>query len=98
MTEPLRNHGDHGDATAVNAVQTPQWHRASGVTGVLARSRKTYLRPLTIWNRSLEVLNMTIDLGATDFALAITHELCDQSCDRFTICPRFHHFAVVAMS
>ena len=34
MTEPLRNHGDHGGATAVYAVQAPQWHRASGVTGV----------------------------------------------------------------
>ena len=33
--EPLRNHGDHGGATAVYAVQAPQWHRASGVTGVL---------------------------------------------------------------
>ena len=35
MTEPLRNHDDHGGATAVYAVQAPQWHRASGVTGVL---------------------------------------------------------------
>ena len=38
MTEPLRNrgnHGDHGGATAVYVVQAPQWHRASGVTGVL---------------------------------------------------------------
>ena len=35
MTEPLRNHGDHGDATVVTAVQAPQWHRTSGVTGVL---------------------------------------------------------------
>ena len=34
MTEPLRNHGDHGGATAVNAVQAPQWHRTFGVTGV----------------------------------------------------------------
>ena len=25
---------DHGGATAVYAVQAPQWHRASGVTGV----------------------------------------------------------------
>ena len=33
MTEPLRN---HGGATAGYAVQAPQWHRASGVTGVLA--------------------------------------------------------------
>ena len=35
MTEPLRNHGDHGGATAVYAVQAPQWQRASGATGVL---------------------------------------------------------------
>ena len=35
MTEPLWNHSDHGGATAVYAVQAPQWHRASGVTGVL---------------------------------------------------------------
>ena len=34
MTEPLRNHSDHGGATAVYAVQAPKWHRASGVTGV----------------------------------------------------------------
>ena len=27
--EPLRNHGDHGGATAVYAVQASQWHRAS---------------------------------------------------------------------
>ena len=34
MKKPQRNHGDHGGATAFYAVQTPQWHRASGVTGV----------------------------------------------------------------
>ena len=33
MTEPQLNHGDHGGATAVYAVQAPQWHRAFGVTG-----------------------------------------------------------------
>ena len=40
MTEPLWNHGDHGGATAVYAVQAPQWHRVSGVTGVLAMVHK----------------------------------------------------------
>ena len=55
---------------------------------LVVRSRKTYLRPLTIWNRRLEVLNMTIDLVTTDFALVITHDLCDQSYVRSTICPR----------
>ena len=38
MTESLRNHGDHGDATAVYVVQAPQWHRAFGVTVVVLRS------------------------------------------------------------
>ena len=33
----------------------------------------------TIWNRRLEVMNMSIDLATTDSALAITHDLCDQS-------------------
>ena len=32
--EPRRNQGDHGGATAVYAIQAPQWRRASGVTGV----------------------------------------------------------------
>ena len=63
---------------------------------LVVRSRKTYLRPLTIWNRRLEVLNMTIDLVTTDFALAITHDLCNQSYVLSTICPRFRKKSVVA--
>ena len=35
MAVSLRNHGDNGGATAVYAVQAPQWYRPSGVTGVL---------------------------------------------------------------
>ena len=35
MAVSLQNHGDNGGATAVYAVQAPQWYRASGVTGVL---------------------------------------------------------------
>ena len=44
------------------------------------------------------VLNMTIDniIAATGFALAITHDLCDQSCARSTICPQFQFVAVAA--
>ena len=34
MAVSQRNHGDNGGATAVYAVQAPQWYRASGVTGV----------------------------------------------------------------
>ena len=33
------------------------------------------VRPLTIWNSRFQVLNITIDLVATDLALAITHDL-----------------------
>ena len=52
----------------------------------------------TIWNRRLEVLNMTIDFATTVFALAITHDLCDQSYVLSTICPRLQHFSVVGRS
>ena len=34
MAVSLRNHGDNCGATAVYAVQAPQWYRASGVTAV----------------------------------------------------------------
>ena len=51
-----------------------------------------------IWNRRLEVLNMTIDLATTDFALAINHDLCDQSYVLSTICPRFQHVSVSSRS
>ena len=51
-----------------------------------------------ICDRWLEVLNMNIDLAATDFALPITHDLCDQSCVLCTSCPRFQHFSVAARS
>ena len=37
---------------------------------------------------------MTIGLATTDFALAITHYICDQSYVLSTICPRFQHFSV----
>ena len=52
----------------------------------------------TIWNRRLEVLNMTIDLATTDFAFVITHDLCDRSYVLSTICPRFQHFSVAGRS
>ena len=65
---------------------------------LLVRSGNTYLRPLTIWNRRLEVLNITSELAATDFTLAITHDICDQSCVPSKICPSFQYFSVVARS
>ena len=52
-----------------------------GTTGrkVARPVARLIVRPLTIWNRRLQVLNMTIDLVATDLPLAITHDLCDES-------------------
>ena len=46
----------------------------------------------------LQVLNMTIDLVATDLPFAITHDLCDQSYVLSTICQRFQHFSVAGRS
>ena len=65
---------------------------------LVVRSRKTYLRPLAIWNRRLYVLNMTIDLVTTHFALTVTHDLCYQSYVLSTTCPRFSHFTVAGRS
>ena len=63
------------------------------------------VRPLTIWNSRFQVLNMTIDLVATDLPLAITHDLCHQSYDlchqsydRSTIGPSFQHFSIAGWS
>ena len=47
------------------------------------------VRPLTVWNDRLQVLNMSIDLVATDLPLAITHDLCDQSYVLSTMCLRW---------
>ena len=67
-----------------------------GITGrkVARPDARLIVRQLMIWNRRLQVLNMTIDLFATDLPLAITHDLCDQSYVLFTIGPRFHHFSI----
>ena len=72
-----------------------------GATGrkVARPVARLIVRPLTIWNSRFQVLNMTIDLVATDLPLAITHDLCDQSYDLCgqsyvlsSICPRLKHF------
>ena len=49
-----------------------------GTTGrkVARPVARLIVRPLTIWNSRFQVLNMTIDLVATDLPLAITHDLC----------------------
>ena len=54
-----------------------------GATGrkVARPVARLIVRPLTIWNSRFQVLNMTIDLVATDLPLAITHDLCGQSYD-----------------
>ena len=78
-----------------------------GTTGrkVARPVARLIVRPLTIWNSRFQVLNMTIDLFATDLPLAITHDLCHQSYDlchqshdRSTICPSFQHFSIAGRS
>ena len=78
-----------------------------GTTGhkVARPVARQIVRPLTIWNSRFHVLNMTIDLVATDLPLATTHDFCDQSydlCDQSyvlsTICLRFQHFPVADRS
>ena len=57
MALSLRNHGDNGGATAVYAVQAPQWYRASGVTGVLPgiyKDKNACLRKLLSWDSDTE--------------------------------------------
>ena len=78
-----------------------------GTTGrMVARPvARLIVRPLTNWNSRFQVLNMTIDLVATDLPLAITHDLCHQSyafChqsyDRSTIGPSLQHFSIAGRS
>ena len=78
-----------------------------GTTGrMVARPvARLIVRPLTIWNSRFHVLNMTIDLVATDLPLAITHDLCHQSYDlchqsydRSTIGPSLQHFSIAGRS
>ena len=70
MTEPLRNHGDRGGATAVYVIQAPQWHHAFGVTGVLENLIK-YLFTHDVLNYTLLV---PIHLAQMD-ALAGTNDM-----------------------
>ena len=72
-----------------------------GATGrkVARPVARLIVRPLTIWNSRFQVLNMTIDLVATDLPIAITHDICYQSydlCDQSyvlsSLCPRLQHF------
>ena len=52
-----------------------------GTTGrkVARPVARLFVQPVTIWNGRFQVVNMTIDLDATDLPLAITHDHCDQS-------------------
>ena len=65
MAVSLRNHGDNGGATAVYAVQAPQWYRASGVTGVVGACVYTIIYIL------LSQLSMERVLAALIFAALI---------------------------
>ena len=78
-------------------------HSIGGATGrkVARPVARLIVRPLMIWNSRFQVLNMTMDLVATDLPLAISHDLCDQSydlCDQSyvlsSICPRLQDFSI----
>ena len=62
----------------ISTVYSVSEQSISGATGrkVARPVARLIVRPLTIWNRTLQVLNMTIDLVAADLPLAITHDLC----------------------
>ena len=64
MTQPLRNHGGHGGATAIYVVQAPQWHRAFGVMGGnTTDARRNMLKVSAVPPRRSAVL--TVFGGAT---------------------------------
>ena len=52
------------------------------VRSIVASYNRSYdqSRHQPIWDRRFEVLTITMDHVATDLPLAITHDLCDQSC------------------
>ena len=61
MAVSLRNHGDNGGATAVYAVQAPQWYRASGVTGVLTQPLGIYSKTVMYRNKGDTMTECSID-------------------------------------
>ena len=89
----------------LNLINTSTFHCVSeqpigGTTGrkVAPPVARLIVLSLTIWNSRFQVLNMTIDLVATDFTLAITHDLCHQSYVRSTNDPSFQHFSIAGRS
>ena len=73
--------------------------------GVARPVARLLVRPIAIWNNRFHVLNLTIDLVATELTLAIIHDLCDQSYDLCgqsyvlsSICPRLQHFSIAGRS
>ena len=59
---------------------------------------KTRLQPPAIWNCQARVLNITVDLAATNLPLAITHNLYDQMYSLSLIPPWFPPLSVVPSS
>ena len=70
----------------------------SDLAWLVVRPYTTRLRPPAIWNRRARVLNMTVDLAATNLPLAITHDLHDQSHALSAIPSRFPPLSVVPSS
>ena len=102
-----RRIGSDLNPTNISTFHSVSEQPIGGTTGrkVARPVARLIVRPLTILNSRFQVLNMTIDLVATDFPLAITHDLCHQSYDlchqsydRSTIGPSFQHFSIAGRS
>ena len=63
MTEPLRNHGDHGSANAVNAVESTAVAPRLRCGGASAEARRNMLKVSAVPSRRTAVL--TVFRGAT---------------------------------
>ena len=98
-----RRMGSDLNPTNISTCYSVSEQSIGGTTGrkVARPVARLIVRPLTVWNSRLQVLNMAIDLVATDLPLAITHDLFDTSyvlCDQpyvlSTIGPRFQHVSI----
>ena len=89
------------DRCDLRPIVDQSWHQTTDRTinrSIVRPIVRSIVRVPILRNRRLQVLNMTIDLVATDLPLAITYDLCDQSYVLSTICLRFQIVLVAATS
>ena len=112
-TSPVTNHKVvHLVVIGRNWLHYQSWchmtsHRTNRVTSLATTNRRspwlvirpymTHLRP-AIWNHQAWVLNMTVDLAATNLPLVIPNDLYDQSHALSAITPRFPPLSLVPSS